>query len=222
MSTTAIRGSARRGGWRLTRTATGAVTLLVLAAVAGRALTISAQAPAIVPARFVQAPPPALTATVNDFANVIDAADEAELDKVGCCDVVPHRDALADSRVVLADAVDPRPVDRRRFRAGVAAALEVPVLPVERRHRDFGDDRAGAPGEAPAAQQPSAPQSTTRATPQPQQAAAPEVAIAQRAAMLVQAAVNDQQNVETHVGTTVWRIEQSERAGVAADVLSDR
>lgn len=78
------------------------------------------------------------------------------------------------------------------------------------------NDRAGAPGEAPAAQQPAAPQSTTRATPQPQQAAAPEVAIAQRAALLVQAAMNDQQNVETHVGTTVWRIEQSERAGVAA------
>jgi hypothetical protein len=37
--------------------------------------------------------------------------------------------------------------------------------------------------------------------------------VAQRAAILIQAAVNDQQNVETHIGTTLWRLEESRRPG---------
>ncbi len=37
--------------------------------------------------------------------------------------------------------------------------------------------------------------------------------MAQRSAILVQAALNDMQNVETHVGTTVWRLEESRRPG---------
>jgi hypothetical protein len=35
----------------------------------------------------------------------------------------------------------------------------------------------------------------------------------QRAALLVQAAVNDQQNITTHVGSTLWRLVPSQRSG---------
>ena len=48
----------------------------------------------------------------------------------------------------------------------------------------------------------------------PQRPAAEQAAhVAQRAAILIQAAVNDQQNVETHIGTTVWQLEESRRPG---------
>jgi len=89
--------------------------------------------------------------------------------------------------------------------------------------------QAGAQQTPPAtAQQPQPPAQTQPARPaqpqqqqvqqqQPQQQAAqpPGAIPAQRAAMLVQAAANDQQNVETHVGSTSWRIEESRRPGGA-------
>ena len=65
--------------------------------------------------------------------------------------------------------------------------------------------------------QPAAPQQQAQAQPQqaPQRPASVEQAapVAQRSAILVQAALNDMQNVETHVGTTVWRLEESRRPG---------
>lgn len=88
------------------------------------------------------------------------------------------------------------------------------------------NDRAGggeAPTGAPGAQPPDGRQASgtssgppqgapaqTQAQPQPPQT--PAVA-PQRAAILVQAAVNDQQNVQTHVGSTSWRLEESRRPG---------
>ncbi|MFN3891484.1 MAG: hypothetical protein ACK4MV_13880 [Beijerinckiaceae bacterium] len=69
---------------------------------------------------------------------------------------------------------------------------------------------------APRPAQPSQPAQQTTAQPAPQQAApaAEQTApVAQRAAILVQAAVNDPQNVETHVGAVVWRLEESKRPG---------
>ena len=42
---------------------------------------------------------------------------------------------------------------------------------------------------------------------------APSISGVQRAALLVQAAVNEQQNVETHVGSASWRLEESRRPG---------
>lgn len=88
------------------------------------------------------------------------------------------------------------------------------------------NERAGAPGAAPTApaspapqpqrpqqaqapaQQQAAPQQPAQQQRAPAEQAAP---VAQRAAILVQASVSDQQNVETHIGTTVWRLEESRR-----------
>ena len=39
--------------------------------------------------------------------------------------------------------------------------------------------------------------------------------MSQRAALLVQAAVNDQQNITTHIGTTLWRLVPSARSGAS-------
>ncbi len=88
-----------------------------------------------------------------------------------------------------------------------------------------GAEQAGAQQAAAAAtQQPQAPaqtQPSRPAQPQPQQqppqqaAQQPGAIAAQRAAMLVQAAANDQQNVDTHVGSAAWRIEESRRPGGA-------
>lgn len=87
------------------------------------------------------------------------------------------------------------------------------------------NERAGGPGESqpapqtPTQQQAQAPQQQQLAPAQtaPQQsesqspAAEQAVPVSQRAAILVQAAPNDQQNVETHVGAVVWRLEESRR-----------
>jgi hypothetical protein len=67
----------------------------------------------------------------------------------------------------------------------------------------------------PAAQPPATTAPSSRAEPaqrpaQPEQAAPP---VSQRAALLVQAAVNDQQNITTHVGSTLWRLVPSQRSG---------
>ncbi len=63
--------------------------------------------------------------------------------------------------------------------------------------------------QAPVQQAPSQPAQQQAA---PQRPATEQSApVAQRAAILIQAAVNDQQNVETHVGTAVWRLEESRR-----------
>jgi hypothetical protein len=102
------------------------------------------------------------------------------------------------------------------------------------------EERAGAAGQAgqsgQAAQQPAAPAAPVRPAETPSQTAQAPVApaaspvqsaqppaqpaappaqpaapVAQRSAILVQAAVGDEQNVETHIGTTVWRLEESRR-----------
>ncbi|HEY8578780.1 MAG TPA: hypothetical protein VIL72_02765, partial [Beijerinckiaceae bacterium] len=68
-----------------------------------------------------------------------------------------------------------------------------------------------APAQTPAPQQPAAEAPPPRPT--GPQASPAEVLVAQRAAILIQAAVNDQQNVETHIGAATWRIERSQRPG---------
>lgn len=91
---------------------------------------------------------------------------------------------------------------------------------------DGGAEQAASQQAAPAtAQQPQTTAHTQPARPAqpqtqqqqtPQQTGQPAGAIAaQRAAMLVQAAANDQQNVDTHVGSASWRIEESRRPGGA-------
>jgi hypothetical protein len=97
------------------------------------------------------------------------------------------------------------------------------------------NERADAPGaSAPAAPAPQTSQAQTPARPQPQQppaqpapqqqvqtqpapqrppAAEQAAPVAQRSAILIQAAVNDMQNVDTHIGTVVWRLEESRRPG---------
>ena len=64
------------------------------------------------------------------------------------------------------------------------------------------------PAPAPVQQAQSQPQPAQQRPPAAPEQAAP---VAQRAAILIQAALNDQQNIETHVGTTVWRLEESRR-----------
>lgn len=74
------------------------------------------------------------------------------------------------------------------------------------------DQQAQAP--APSQQGQSQPQPAPQQRAEPQrQPAEQTVPVAQRAAILIQAAANDQQNVETHVGTVVWRLEESRRPG---------
>lgn len=84
--------------------------------------------------------------------------------------------------------------------------------------RRAGEVESSAPAQQtaqPATQSPATNAPSSRAEPtqppvQPEQTAAP---VSQRAALLVQAAVNDQQNITTHVGATFWRLVQSQRTG---------
>lgn len=62
---------------------------------------------------------------------------------------------------------------------------------------------------APASQNPASP-AQRAAQPAPASPAAPA---SQRAALLVQASVNDQQNITTHVGSALWRLTPSQRPG---------
>jgi hypothetical protein len=128
---------------------------------------------------------------------------------------VPQEE-FAKPRANVAEAARPQGAAKINERAGAPGSTPAPApaqAPVA---------QAPAP-QAPPAQTtqraPSAPpapvQQPAAAQPAPQRPAIVEQAapVAQRSAILVQAAVNDMQNVETHVGTTVWRQEESRRPG---------
>ena len=113
---------------------------------------------------------------------------------------------------------------------GLAWSLRVPAEDFslarpqtsDRESTKIGQRAGGAEAPAPtrqaaqpAAQPPATTAPSSRAEPaqrpaQPEQAAPP---VSQRAALLVQAAVNDQQNITTHVGSTLWRLVPSQRSG---------
>jgi len=113
---------------------------------------------------------------------------------------------------------------------GLAWSLRVPAEDFslarpqtsDRESTKIGQRAGGAEAPAPtrqaaqpAAQPPATTAPSSRAEPaqrpaQPEQAAPP---VLQRAALLVQAAVNDQQNITTHVGSTLWRLVPSQRSG---------
>lgn len=113
---------------------------------------------------------------------------------------------------------------------GLAWSLRVPAEDFslarpqtsDRESTKIGQRAGGAEAPAPArqaaqpaAQPPAATAPSSRAEPaqrpaQTEQAAPP---VSQRAALLVQAAVNDQQNITTHVGSTLWRLVPSQRSG---------
>lgn len=121
--------------------------------------------------------------------------------------------ALAFSlRVPPEDFARPRPqtVDRessksgqRAGEAGEAAQPSAPASPSQAGSQSPSQTGSQAPARVETGQ---------RAAP-PQQAVAPSAPISQRAALLVQAAVNDQQNITTHVGATLWRLVPSQRPG---------
>ena len=128
---------------------------------------------------------------------------------------VPQED-FAKPRATLAEAARPQGSAKINERAGApGAGATTPAAPAQQQPAQ--PQRAA---EQPARQpvQPAAPQQQAQAQqPQPalQRPAVVEQAapVAQRSAILVQAAVNDMQNVETHIGTTVWRLEESRRPG---------
>ena len=83
MSTTLGEPPARAGGRNARvgmRRCFGALLAVGLVLSLASSITFSAQ-PGIRLVRLEQPPPPALTAPVNDFANVISESDEAELDR---------------------------------------------------------------------------------------------------------------------------------------------
>jgi hypothetical protein len=128
---------------------------------------------------------------------------------------VPQED-FAKPRATLAEAARPQGSAKINERAGApGAGATTPAAPAQQQPAQ--PQRAA---EQPARQpvQPAAPQQQAQAQqpqPAPQRPAVVEQAapVAQRSAILVQAAVNDMQNVETHIGTTVWRLEESRRPG---------
>lgn len=78
-----------------------------------------------------------------------------------------------------------------------------------------GSSQDAASAKSPLAQAPagSQPPASNRAEAQrpTQSPDAPGPLVSQRAALLVQASVNDQQNITTHIGTTLWRLVPSQR-----------
>ena len=123
---------------------------------------------------------------------------------------VPQED-FSKPRATVADAARPQGAAKINERAGGPGATPAPSAPAQ----------PTAPAQPPRAsdqpaRQPAAPQQQAQTLQQaPQRPAIVEQAapVAQRSAILVQAAVNDMQNVETHIGTTVWRLEESRRPG---------
>ncbi len=72
---------------------------------------------------------------------------------------------------------------------------------------------SGAPSAGPASNAASSASSNSSAA-APTRATESAVApVAQRSALLVQTSLSDQQNIDTHVGVTVWRLEASQRPG---------
>ncbi|MDP2355604.1 MAG: hypothetical protein Q8M31_06030 [Beijerinckiaceae bacterium] len=126
---------------------------------------------------------------------------------------VPQED-FAKPRATIAEVARPQGSAKINERVGSAGVNNAaPVAPSQ--------PQAPQPAQPPRAAeqppaQPAAPQQQAQTQPQaPQRPANVEQAapVAQRSAILVQAALNDMQNVETHVGTTVWRLEESKRPG---------
>ncbi len=133
---------------------------------------------------------------------------------------VPQEE-FAKPRANVAEAARPQGAAKINERAGAPGSAPA-ATPAQPPVAQAPVAQAPAP-QAPAAQTtqraPSAPpapvQQPAAAQPAPQRPAIVEQAapVAQRSAILVQAAVNDMQNVDTHVGTTVWRQEESRRPG---------
>lgn len=88
------------------------------------------------------------------------------------------------------------------------AGPDVAQAPAQQQPADPGKINQRADGSSAAAPAQDAPAQQAQ-TP----AASAEIPVAQRAAILVQASPSDSQNVETHVGTTVWRLEPAQRPG---------
>ena len=73
---------------------------------------------------------------------LVRGAQPAERDVIGRADVLAEEQALADARVVVGEALEIGPVDVIGLGAGIAAALEVFRLAIERRQRPLLDQRA--------------------------------------------------------------------------------
>lgn len=123
---------------------------------------------------------------------------------------VPQED-FAKPRATVAEAARPQGAAKINERAG-GPANTAPATPAQPTAPAQPPRAADQPARQPAApQQQAQTQPATQQPPRP--AAEPTAPVAQRSAILVQAAVNDMQNVETHIGTTVWRVEESRRPG---------
>jgi hypothetical protein len=133
---------------------------------------------------------------------------------------VPQEE-FAKPRATVAEAARPQGAAKINERADApgSSPSPTPAQPSVAQAPVTQTPPAQQPQRAPA--QPATPPAQTQAQqaapaqPAPQRPAIVEQAapVAQRSAILVQAAVNDMQNVETHVGTTVWRQEESRRPG---------
>jgi hypothetical protein len=131
---------------------------------------------------------------------------------------VPQEE-FSKPRVSVADTRQPQSSGKINDRADALAGA--PASPQQQQQRP--QEAPTAPSQQSATQQPAAQQPAPQSAPAQQQAQQqqplpqrpPEQAapVAQRSAILVQAAVNDMQNVDTHVGTVVWRTEESRRPG---------
>ena len=129
---------------------------------------------------------------------------------------VPQEE-FAKPRASVAEAARPQGSAKINERAGAPGAgpARTPAAPPQVAQTPRPPEQPVSAPAAPAEPPPASQQQATQAQPAPQQppAAEPTAPVAQRSAILVQAAVNDMQNVDTHVGTTVWRQEESRRPG---------
>ncbi len=122
---------------------------------------------------------------------------------------VPQEE-FARPRATQSEPVQQQGSAKINERAGAPGAPAAPPQQAQAPQQAQPQRQAPAPVQPAPAQQ--APAQPAQQQPAPQRPAAEQAApVAQRAAILLQAAVNDQQNVETHVGTAVWRLEESRR-----------
>ena len=122
---------------------------------------------------------------------------------------VPQED-FAKPRASVAESRQAQGSAKINERADGSAAP--PAAPAPAPQQQARAPQQPAPAPAPAPQPQAQAQAEQPAQAAPRAPAAEQAApVAQRAAFLLQAAVNDQQNVETHIGSVVWRIEESRR-----------